>query len=78
MRFSIIKRIQKLKLGVLKLQLKKTEILGFKYTILLSFEVFATQLNLVTRGIALRLKIFVIRSLQKFLSVMENLLTSGY
>ena len=62
-------------LGVI---LKKDWKLGFQLAIPLSSEVFATQPNLVTQGIALRLDSLIVGLLLKFLGVVEILLTNGH
>ena len=57
---------------------KKAKKLGFQLVIPLSFEVFATQPDLVDRDIALRLDFLIVSSLLKFLGIVEILLVNGH
>ena len=55
--------------------MKKTEKHDFPFEILIKFEVFITQPDIVIWGITLWLKIFIMGLLLKFLSIVEVLLT---
>ena len=58
--------------------MKKIEKLGFQLAIPLSFEVFATQLDLVAQSIALKLDSLIMGSLLKFLGMIKILLANGH
>ena len=58
--------------------MKKTKKLGFQLTISLNSKELATQPDLVTQGIALKLDSFIMGLLLKFLGVIEILLVNGH
>ena len=52
--------------------------LGFKLVILLSFEMLANKLDLVTQSITLKLNTFIINLFLKFIDMIKILLRNSY